>query len=199
MNGRALVLPLLVPVAVVAAGCGGSSPSNAVANIGTRAATTTTSAGDSSQPSAADRRASALRFSRCMRANGVPNFPDPGSGGGIQLNVGGGFDPNSAQFRAARSKCQKYLPNGGHLSAAQIAKFEAQALAFSKCMRTHGVANFPDPQFDTSGPGFGIRIGSKAGSLDPNSPAFQAAQKACQKDLPGGGRKGGGKVVGAGP
>jgi len=51
-------------------------------------------------------------------------------------------------------------------------------LAFSKCMRSHGVPNFPDP----SGGG-GIHISN----LDTSSPAFQAAQATCNKRLPGGG------------
>jgi hypothetical protein len=54
-----------------------------------------------------------------------------------------------------------------------------QALAYSKCMREHGVSNFPDPK--SSGGGVQLSIG------DSQSPAFQAAQKSCQKLLPGGG------------
>lgn len=52
-------------------------------------------------------------------------------------------------------------------------------LAFSECMRSHGVTAFPDPS-----PGGGINIGS---SINPASPAFQAAQATCRKLLPGGG------------
>jgi hypothetical protein len=54
--------------------------------------------------------------------------------------------------------------------------------AFSACMRSHGVHNFPDP--DAQG---GLTIDSTSG-IDPSSPQFQAAQRACQKLLPGGGR-----------
>jgi hypothetical protein len=54
---------------------------------------------------------SALKFSQCMRAHGVPNFPDPNfSGGGVKmtLRAGGanGIDPSSPQFRAAQKTCQ---------------------------------------------------------------------------------------------
>lgn len=56
------------------------------------------------------------------------------------------------------------------------------ALKFASCMRTHGVSNFPDPS--TSGGGIQIKLSA---GLKPFSPAFQAAQKACQKLLPGGG------------
>ena len=51
----------------------------------------------------------------------------------------------------------------------------------SRCMRSHGVPNFPDPTFQ-SGPGGGVGVGIKIGNgsgIDPSSPAFQAAQKEC--------------------
>ena len=57
-----------------------------------------------------------------------------------------------------------------------------QFLAFSECMRSHGVTNFPDP----SSAGGRIEIGSGSG-INPSSPSFQAAQKTCQHLLPGGG------------
>ena len=46
----------------------------------------------------------------------------------------------------------------------------------SRCMRSHGVPNFPDPKFPSGG-GVGIQLNGNG--IDPNSPAFQAAQKAC--------------------
>jgi hypothetical protein len=52
---------------------------------------------------------------------------------------------------------------------------EAQALlAFSACIRAHGVANFPDPQ---SGGGFAR---SALDTVDENSPQFQSADKSCR-------------------
>ena len=53
-------------------------------------------------------------------------------------------------------------------------------LAFSQCMRGHGVTGFPDPS-----PGGGINIGGTG--LNPASPAFEAAQATCRHLLPGGG------------
>ncbi|MBV8217731.1 MAG: hypothetical protein JO325_04655 [Solirubrobacterales bacterium] len=52
-----------------------------------------------------------VAFSQWMRANGVPNFPDPKGGGGIQLN--GNINPASPAFKSARSKCHHLLPGGG--------------------------------------------------------------------------------------
>ncbi len=81
------------------------------------------------------------------------------------------------------------MPNGGAPpSPAQQAQMQAQALKFSACMRSHGVPSFPDPQF--SGGHVGIRIqGGPGTGLDPRSPIFQAAQKACSAEVPGFGPK----------
>ena len=65
-------------------------------------------------------------------------------------------------------------------SAGGSANGRAQFLQFASCMRTHGVPNFPDP----SGGGIQIKQGS---GVNPRSPAFQSAQKACTHLLPGGG------------
>ncbi len=82
-----------------------------------------------------------------MRADGVSNFPDPNAGGGFSL--GAGIDPSSPAFTAAQAKCQKILPGGGlpgpgsttHPSAQTLAKL----LRIARCMRQHGVPQFPDP------------------------------------------------------
>jgi hypothetical protein len=54
-------------------------------------------------------------------------------------------------------------------------------LAFSECMRSHGVPNFPDP----SGSG-GIHI-PQGSNINPFSPSFKTAQAQCRNRLPGGG------------
>jgi len=122
-------------------------------------------------------------YASCMRKNGEPNFPDPNAQGQLSFGSSSGIDPSSPQFQQAQKACQKLLPNHGTPSPAQQAQGRAQALAFSACMRKNGVPNFPDPQF-SSGGRVGIRIGPSSG-IDPRSPQFQAAQTACQKDLPG--------------
>ncbi len=47
-------------------------------------------------------------------------------------------------------------------------------------MRAHGVTNFPDPH--AGGGGFQFTPNS---GINPQSPAFQSAQQACRKFLPG--------------
>ena len=60
-------------------------------------------------------------------------------------------------------------------------------LAFSACMRSHGVPSFPDP---TANGGISIQVQPGSG-INPNTPAFQSAQHACQSLLPAGKTSGG--------
>jgi hypothetical protein len=57
-----------------------------------------------------------LKYSQCMRSNGVPTFPD--LGGSDQTPPPGkspAFNPDSTQFQAASTTCQHLLPAGAHL------------------------------------------------------------------------------------
>jgi len=55
-------------------------------------------------------RAQALQFSQCVRAHGVPNFPDPDSTGRIPDPAGDGIDQGAPKFQAANQACGKYRP-----------------------------------------------------------------------------------------
>ena len=196
----------LATLAVLLAGCGGKSASPGVANIGTTTTpTTNTSEGSSgsggnlgiargSGPSGgaslrlAGSGKNIAEFASCMRTHGEPNFPDPNAQGVLSIDSSSGIDPSSPQFQSAQRACEKYLPNGGQPpSPAQQAKMQAQALKFSSCMRAHGLTKFPDPQFGNGN--IRIRVGPGSG-IDPRSPQFQAAQKACASELPGKGGPG---------
>ncbi|HTU87579.1 MAG TPA: hypothetical protein VMF57_18520 [Solirubrobacteraceae bacterium] len=174
MRFTIITLSLLV-VALGVAACGSSDPSGPATNA---------SGGQSSDASSNK----ALEFATCMRSHGVPNFPDP-TGGRFNLQVQqtptstkvNGVEVNGPAFQSAMKDCRSYMPGGGTPTAAQTAKVKAQALAMSRCMRSHGVPNFPDPTFQTGpngGVGVGIRISNSSG-IDPSSPAFQAASKEC--------------------
>jgi hypothetical protein len=120
----------------------------------------------------------ALAFSRCMRSHGVANFPDPTGNGAITITPASGINPRSQQFQQAQTTCAKRLGiAGGSASPAQQAKALASALKFSRCMRSHGVPKFPDPQ--TGNGGVSLKLDAGTG-IDPSSPVFQAAQRACQ-------------------
>jgi hypothetical protein len=57
----------------------------------------------------------------------------------------------------------------------------AKAEAYSECMRSHGVPNFPDPVVTPSG-GYGFRTQG----VDPKSAAFRSAGEACNALAPEG-------------
>jgi hypothetical protein len=63
-------------------------------------------------------------------------------------------------------------------------KLAAAGVRFASCMRSNAVSNFPDPT--TSGIGVGFSLSSRSG-INPASPAYRSAQKACSKLLPGSG------------
>jgi hypothetical protein len=118
------------------------------------------------------------KFAACVRSHGEPSFPDPNAQGQFSMSAvtAGGIDPRSPQFGQALQACEKDLPKSGPaaLSPAAQAKARQQALAFSACMRSHGVPNFPDP---TPGGATQIR------GIDPQSPQYKTATTACQKYL----------------
>jgi hypothetical protein len=186
-------------LAFLAAGCGGGGGSPGVASVAsstTAATTTSTTQGGSGSGGGAinsprggqghfsvamnaGSAALGAKFSACMRKHGVTNFPDPNSQGVIQFGSGNGIDPSSPTFLSARGACQKLLPNGGQPTPQQQAKMQQQLLAFSKCMRAHGIKDFPDP---SNG---GLKLRAGAGSdLNPDNSQFQSAQQACRANLP---------------
>jgi hypothetical protein len=56
---------------------------------------------------------------------------------------------------------------------------EPDPLAYSQCMRDHGIANFPDPSAEG-----GLGVDAEALGIDPASPQFQAAEEACNYLMP---------------
>lgn len=165
----------LVAAVLLAAGCGSSGGHDGVASLG----------GSGTAPTRSAAQGSALAYSRCMRAHGVPKFPDPNAQGELQLRAGPGtgIDPESASYQAADRACQALKPQA---PPEQQAANRAKMLKYSECMRAHGIKEFPDPDADGR---LTIKAG-KGSSLDPNSPQFQRANQACRKYQPGGGKGG---------
>ena len=119
----------------------------------------------------------ALAYARCMRAHGVPDFPDPDSNG--QFNV----DPQSAssQETAADHVCHHLLNGGGRpADTAQQQHMLGQLVRYARCMRAHGVPNFPDPQTSGGGVGQSAEMGFDMGGINVHSPQFRSADHACQ-------------------
>jgi hypothetical protein len=58
------------------------------------------------QPAPTYSSVTAVKFSECMRASGVPNYPDPSANGDTKFN-GTGVDPNSPSVQNATKACDK--------------------------------------------------------------------------------------------
>jgi len=121
-----------------------------------------------------------------MRANGVSGFPDPsaGPGGGVGFNSLGesitgtlivdGQTFSGPVVQAAEKACKEYLPGGAGPPPQLSEHDKLAAIANAQCMRKHGIP-VPDPTFGTGG-----KIAANLGAgVNPASPAFQAAAKAC--------------------
>ena len=76
-------------------------------------------------------------------------------------------------------------PAGSASQAGGPTDLAGQAVAFATCMRSHGLSGYPDPQVSQSGGHGSVHI--SPGGLDPNSPAFKSATRACGHLMPGGG------------
>jgi hypothetical protein len=127
-----------------------------------------------------------VKYSGCMRSNGVPDFPDPSSQqgpnsfgvDGYNFNLPSGLNSQAPAYVSAQKTCQHLVNVGGGGPHPLPAKAGQAALAHAECMRKHGVPNFPDPIVHVSGGGVTVKSGGPG--LNPRSPAFQQAQKACQ-------------------
>jgi hypothetical protein len=178
---RADLIALVPLAALLALGVAACGSTNAASGTVTSAASPTASAASSG-----------LQVSKCMRAHGISNFPDPEKNGAIDIG-GTGLNPQSPAFQAAQRACQKYQPGGGQpeeMSAAERRK----AVAFAECMRTHGQPDFPDPVL--SAPSGSTLVLSLAGmqfeagpGLNPRSPGFEQAAARCGLHLPGLGKQ----------
>jgi hypothetical protein len=165
-RGSPLAIAALIGLAVMAAGCGGS-----------------TSPGRSGGGGSSSVLARFDAYASCMRRHGIQDFPDPTTspGGGVafQINGGPGSDLGRAnpRFVAADKACRELLPRGGTAPAPLSAQRIAGEVTWASCMRAHGLPGFPDPNsqgaFDSS-------------RFDESSPAFQTASDACKSRQPTG-------------
>ncbi|MGD0452984.1 MAG: hypothetical protein ABSB69_05250 [Solirubrobacteraceae bacterium] len=198
----AIAATTLVAAALLIAGCGSNSPSSDVAHLGSSTKSSTASSSSSASSSggsssagsssggsagAASPDSQAVAYSACVRAHGVPNFPDPKvSTNGNEVKVAIGINPSissNPHFNSAQQACRKLLPGGGpgEDSNHQISPQEqSEYLKAAACIRTHGIPNFPDPTFS----GGGVHVSHKG--LNLNSPQAHAAEEACRSLIPGG-------------
>jgi hypothetical protein len=123
-----------------------------------------------------------------MRSHGVPNYPDPDSSSQLPKTDAQLLGVSSSQYQAAQQACQHLLPTGGSFQQqehqcmqnsdcppALVQRMMTADLKLARCMRSHGVPNFPDPtNGGSSGPVFNI---TAAGISDAASHAQRFIDK----------------------
>jgi hypothetical protein len=153
-----------------------------------------TNAGGSPHVGGSASSQSVVAFSACMRSHGVPNFPDPDSGGELPKTDAGQLGVSTSQFQTAQQACQHLLPTGGSLkqreeqcivhnsgcTPALVQQMLTADRKFAQCMRSHGWPNFPDPTPQSDGPVFNI---TAAGIFDAESHThrFEATLDVCER------------------
>ena len=161
-----------VVLVLLAAACGGGPSS-------------TGSGGSSAGGSAGS--PSGIAYSSCMRSQGVPNYPDPDGSGQLPKGDAQHYGVSTSQYQTAQQACQHLLPTGGSLHQQEYQCMQnsdcppalgQQMLTadrkLARCMRSHGVPNFPDPTTDSNGPVFNI---TNAGISDAASHTSQFEAK----------------------
>jgi hypothetical protein len=142
--------------------------------------------GGSNAPGAGARVDPALKMAQCMRAHGVPGFPDPSGGGPVVIP--NGINADAPAFQSAQRACNKLLP-GGQPGGRSSESAKLAMLAMARCIRAHGVPNFPDPTTGppASPPAQGLALGRGGEFLvvaDPQAPAFKHAAAICHFPMP---------------
>ena len=132
-------LAVVVMAAAIGAGCGGTQSSRGASTAA--AVETSSSNGTASHTSTVTPREKAVKFSECIRANGVSDFPDPNASGEFPSY---GVSVTPAVWTKAVAACKALQPPGT-LSAKLTPAQESAALKFAQCIRAHGVPDFPDP------------------------------------------------------
>lgn len=140
--------------------------------------------GTSNPPGPATQANGALAFSRCMRSHRVPNFPDPNSSGELPKSQLEHLDVNSPRFQTAESACIHLLPNRGQPSTAALQQSWSDFRTFARCMRSHGVPNWPDPTRYPQHPERPTFELQPLG-IDPNSTQISAEIRKCEPLLHG--------------
>ena len=171
--------------AIGLAACGGGSTPPSVANLGSstgsNSGSSPASGGSATTGSNGNPAQLLQQWTSCERSHGDPGQTDPTIDASKVIHItmpvsirGGIYGQNGQSGTGPGQVCATYLNeasnalNGGHPQAGPTL---AEMLKYAKCMRAHGVPDYPDPK------GGAINVGP----LDPTSPTFMNADKLCAR------------------
>jgi hypothetical protein len=165
-RARAAAVITVMAAALLTAACGGSPSS-------TGSASSPAAGGSANSPSG-------LAFARCVRSHGIPNFPDPiDSSGHFSKTTLQQLGVSDSRLRTVEDACQNLLPAG---PAPLTAQEQHDYLRAAACMRSHGIASFPDPVFS----GGGVSFPTPPAGFATGSPRFVQARQICERLIPAG-------------
>ncbi|MEN3310604.1 MAG: hypothetical protein V7603_6806 [Micromonosporaceae bacterium] len=121
------------------------------------------------------------RFAQCVRAHGIPGFPDPVLNDGyLELPAGSGPQGKAGlrANKAAQNACQPILaelpPTATRKRGPQKTLSMQNLLRFAQCVRQHGIPRWPDPDANGDFP-------LSAAGIAGKSPAVAAAMQSCRQ------------------
>jgi hypothetical protein len=112
-------------VALLAAACSGSASPGAASG-------------------ASNTGSQALAYAQCVRSRGVPDFPDPNSAGHFSKTALQQLSASNSRYQTATQACAHLLPSSAPTAAVLRQEWSGME-SFARCMRAHGVPNWPDP------------------------------------------------------
>ena len=177
LTGTAIVA--IVALVLLATACSSGDPGSA----GSGGAPT--AGGSAGSPSA-------VGYSHCMRTHGVPGYPDPSSNGTPPKTGPQQLGVSVSRLQTAQAACQHLLPNAasfqqrtqqcmltGDCPPALVRRILTAELRFARCMRSHGVPDWPDPSI---GPGGRPSFNVSARGIDPHhSPQVNSEAGDCER------------------
>jgi hypothetical protein len=156
------VVPLLLTVLV---GCAKSPDNTGVASA--------PRSGGPSAGASLDRLDQERKWSECMRAHGVQVTDPFVEDGDVHPGTVDDGEIDKNKVNQAEDACRQYATgrDAGPPQAVRV----AQALEFARCMRAHGVPNFPDPDGDGR---------TAISDSVRNNPRYAAAKETCNAAVP---------------
>jgi hypothetical protein len=177
VNGMRILLRTTVSLALLGAltGCGGASHPGAATPSPTAMTT-------------AQLAAIGARWAQCLRDHGLTGFPDPTFHDGTMGFTVTGSGPDIKQLLAsnpaAQAACHSImdeLPPGNRGNSGPSQQDLVHLRDFARCMRAHGIPEWPDPKPDGTFPLIGTPLAAEG-----KSARVLAGMQACKQYWSGG-------------
>lgn len=125
-----------------------------------------------------------LDYARCARAHGAPDFPDPQVDSQGHASFPGSATTTKSEAGQVQGACGailNQLPAAAKTNANPTPAQLRQLVAVARCMRQHGLSQWPDPSSDGT-----FRLTGTPYATEGKTAPVQAALQACRYLNPSG-------------